>query len=499
MIRQLENETIRAVNRLPKARVMAGVSVLLLMMCVPVAMASSSATIVLDSTFQVQEKPKLDYGKPITVKAEGIDSKYVYAEAMVKLSGVEQGTTGAPIKGGVWTVSIGPFPFNSTIELSIRAVGAIAEDEVPPLRETIRTTLATKVEQAVFRDDGSWTVADYTTLVHNAIIDAVTQVAGSRNLRGSAGQTVNTAVSGTLTQTGTQTTIEGYTEALETVQPDNLWAAFGMLADLKNHQSQATYTTWKSSAARDSDTAFWTQLEGVQVPGPNDSQVIAATTVLPLCEALAAANDPLAASSVSTFCSTCPSYKAGLNSACANLSKARKDESALLDTLMVSIGGTLQTLAVFSTSTAELEIRDIEYWTGFELGYLNLSDSEEIAPFFLIDIHPARIEMGGPGVGTGEFWNKNTWWKHFSLSVGFSLSELNFGESTESAYFLGLGFRLNPYLRIHAGQSLIDGKIGGEHTRVKDWSYGVSINVREIAHVMGLFSGIPETFKPTGD
>lgn len=181
-------------------------------------------------------------------------------------------------------------------------------------------------------------------------------------------------------------------------------------------------------------------------------------------------------------------YFTGIRSKCKEIESGREKTSEIENELSGLATTMVESMRNVDIETLDLEIRDIEYWAGFNVGYFALTKSQNVLPAFLIDIHPWKIDP----TSKEAVWGNVGFINLLSVSVGLGLSSLGKEDREDRWYFVGLGLRLNTYFRVHVGCGLTFDKNSKDRKMYPEWVFGVSLNIREVANVLALFSGISQ-------
>jgi len=161
-----------------------------------------------------------------------------------------------------------------------------------------------------------------------------------------------------------------------------------------------------------------------------------------------------------------------------------KGNTKVTDAVVDEASWPLEQVKEFSwVSETTAEVSDLEYYAGFDVGALAVSDFG-VAPFFTVNMYIKRVEIGKDPRSFGEAC---------SLSAGIALKTLDI-PTDGAAYYVGAGYRLNKLFRITLGSTLY--KAADTKKLVGKASIGLSLDFRYVADLLKIFSGASANLTP---
>ena len=134
-------------------------------------------------------------------------------------------------------------------------------------------------------------------------------------------------------------------------------------------------------------------------------------------------------------------------------------------------------------SETTAEVSDLEYYAGFDVGALAVSDFG-VVPFFTVNMYIKRVEIDKDPRRVDEAC---------SLSAGIALKTSDI-PTDGVTYYVGVGYRLNKLFRITLGSSLY--KTVDTKKLVGKASIGLSLDFRYVADLLKIFSGASANLTP---
>ncbi len=426
-------------------------------------LAGTPQVVLLNGDFTLKESGQaISAGRPTTLQAEGVAKEVTRVSVAVSLNG---GPFGAPIVADVanqnWSVTIPPFPPNALVTLRFELLNKLADPTKKSLEEDFTNAFRNLSDDAM-----GWAAietGEYRRQLRTKFMKVISghQV---KSLRTSEGKPFLAAVDEFLLNA--DALLPGLVNALQRTKDKT--------EDVTKH---ATQIRQKCKNVVVSDEKVKGTLSELQDDKPKA-----------FCNATEnlKSNDFLTEVRKATSAEDCAKALEGeLGAAirtCSGWSEAQSTITSARENVTQLAVLTVAELRTLQLTEAQLPVRDIETWAAFSLGLVQLQETRQAVWLFVVDIQPGRIEMGHQPPG-------EQWYQWFSLSVGKALSAADV-PGAEETYFVGLGVRPNPYMHVHIGRAFSNGKLDEVRIRRREWSYGVSLNVREVAHVLGLFSGV---------
>ena len=145
-------------------------------------------------------------------------------------------------------------------------------------------------------------------------------------------------------------------------------------------------------------------------------------------------------------------------------------------------------ISLQSEVTASALVQDIQKYAGLDYAAIYSKNLNELRKFITVNIYFGPVS----DTPTQYSSNKKLNWiqERFSLTFGLSVGDLSSNENSDiegdNAYIYGIGFRLNKYFRINAGNMLYRSKTSGGME--DDFSVGASIDLTAFDALKGLVS-----------
>jgi len=445
---------------------------LFVLFCAYSGLAATAQVVLLTKDFTLQVSGQaISAGRPTTLKAENVAKEVTKVSVSVSVNG---GPFGAPIvgevAGGNWSVTIPPFPPNALVTLRFELLKQLLEKEQEELNKRFNEALNKLSTEAM-----GWKaieIGEYQRQLRSRFL-AILPGSTVESLRTSEGKPFLAAV-------------DEFLRKADALLPGLVNAAQRMKEKTKDVTEHATKIGQQCK-----NVVLTAQEEGKRLSGLQDEEP---ETFCEATEGLDPSKFPTEVGKATGAENCAKAVEGELAAAirsCRGWNKAKEELTTARENISKLAVFTVAELRTLQLTEAQLPVRDIEAWAAFSLGLVQLQETRQAVWLFVVDIQPGRIEMGHQPRG-------DQWYQWFSLSVGKAFSAADV-PGAEETYFVGVGVRPNPYMHVHIGRAFSNGKLDEVRIRRREWSYGVSLNVREVAHVLGLFSELPARLGKAGE
>jgi predicted P-loop ATPase/GTPase len=385
----------------------------------------------------------------------------------------------------VWSVEIGPFLPKIRVQIVMEIMSPISDDQKKALGEKISEVFDKTALDIVERFPSSMTEDDYKNILKARFLEGIKVLEIIKNLRTKTGEPLEKGVEELFSKKEFGDALGDYLESfqdisyLESALHDNLSELKGIVKEKKYEDQLKKESDEKK---RKNIEEFWSKIKedkwtSADLANKSKEEIIEA----------------LEFGKIARISDRCPSYASALIDQSRKISENKKKNETIRNLIIKLALAEVGNFNQIELESLDLEVREIEHWAGFNVGYLACdSGTKNVLPAFFIDIHLCRFNLENESM---------TWeWKNirnrFSLSAGIGLSKPDRPDLADRWYFIGLGFRLNPFFRFHIGDAFFFSTAKEEDgtTKEKEWkhalSIGLSLNIRELSHVLGLFGGI---------
>lgn len=384
----------------------------------------------------------------------------------------------------VWSVEIGPFLPKSRVQILMEIMSPISDGQKKAMGEKIAEVFQKTASDIVEQFSGPMAVDDYKNMLKARFLEAVKVLEITKNLRTKTGEPLEKGVEELFAKTEFANALSEYLESFQDISNSesdlqiNLSELKGIVMGIK-YEDQLKKE--KDETKKKNIEEFWTKIKENQWTSAD----LANKPGEEIKEALKFGETGIS--------KDCPKYASPLIEQSRMIQKNKEKNETIRNLIIQLASAEVGNLNQMELEILDLEVREIEHWAGFNVGYLACeSKINNVLPVFLIDIHPCRFNLENES----ESWKTEKWWKRFSISAGIGLSKPDRPDLADRWYFVGLGFRLNPFFRFHIGDAIFFSttKEGDGTIKEKEWkhalSIGLSLNIRELSHVLAFFGGI---------
>lgn len=385
----------------------------------------------------------------------------------------------------VWSVEIGPFPPKSQVQILMEILRPISDDQKKAMENKITEVFEKTALDIVVKFSAPMTVGDYKNMLKARFLEAIKVLEIIKNLRTKTGESLEKGVEELFAQKEFGDALKKYLESFQDISywesalHDNLSELKGIV---KGKQYEIQLQKEKDEKKRKDNEEFWTKIE-------KDQWTSADLAKKPEEEI----KEALKFGETAGISDKCLTYASGLIEQSQKIQKEIEKRATITNLIIQLASAEVGNLSQMELEILDLEVREVEHWAGFNVGYLACDrGTKNVLPAFLIDIHLFRFDLENESIS----WGKENFWKRFSFSAGIGLSKTDRPDLSDRWFFVGFGFRLNPFFRIHLGDAIFfsttkeaDGTIketGWKHTL----SIGLSLNIRELSHVLAFFGGL---------
>ncbi len=382
-----------------------------------------------------------------------------------------------------WSVEIGPFPQKSRVQVIMGILKPITDDQKSLFKEKLDQALKKGIGGFVASFKETVPTETYNEMLKALFLQVIKDLDIAKSLRMKTGDPLEKGIEDLFQEKIFSEKLRDYVSQFqdfaydESILNDEL-AELRVIVKDKNINEVSKQATNKETFIN-----FWTKIKENKLT-IDDLTKMSETDL----------KNVLGSDKTTYFSKSSYTYVPAILDQSQTIQAAKKalegTEEIMVNLAMVTVNNLRQE----DLEVLDLEVTEIEHWAGFNVGYFGLTKTETVLPAFVIDIHPWRFDPNGASA----LWSKEKWWKLVSLSVGLGLTKLNKADREDNWYFIGIGLRINPFFRIHLGQTFTfiktqentgtSEKRGWNH----EWSFGVSLNVRELAHVLALFGGLSQ-------
>jgi hypothetical protein len=420
--------------------------------------------------FSLPAGAKISYGKKVllTGPRDSSTTKLVVSWSV----GIQEGAKEAVLSDTTWSLLIGPFPIREEVIFQFQVTSNFSPKF---LKGLVRKAMTHFVDSLIKRDVAN-TLGEYKRLAVELLPDIA-----PRNLqkyKTVSGETLYELLIDAVAKLDSNKVLSLVQSINESEhQKRDLQDQLSYLED--NLISKLDYTTMMNQFDQKSRPALLAILKRIK-ESPSRLALESET------------RDSLkAAINESTLMRTNPTLANSLMNRLIEIG----DLGVTIDTLEKSIAGLtgtvvdeaswpLEQVKEFSwVSETTAEVSDLEYYAGFDVGALAVSDFG-VVPFFTVNMYIKRVEIDKDPRRVDEAC---------SLSAGIALKTSDI-PTDGVTYYVGVGYRLNKLFRITLGSSLY--KTVDTKKLVGKASIGLSLDFRYVADLLKIFSGASANLTP---